>query len=230
MDDNVSMVVPQGNKALDKKKAVEELITKTIQQAVENKDPEPAFLLGSDFIFGGYLSKFGLARLAYELRKVWPEFGVDVEFGDVARQYWNFDEDINREVLNRYIRIYEYRDSGEIPEEYAEDYANMNLKDQSPIATAWASGFEITTEHWDKLTNAPDNGTVLKILREDVKGVPARKSSLTLSMTRKGDLYAWNSRGERKNLGWLNVTDMEEDEDVKKAITRILNDAGIRTE
>ena len=110
------------------------------------------------------------------------------------------------------------------PERYKEDIQQQAIRMQDYIAAALKQGEEINEEEWEKLAHAPDINTVLKVLREDVKGKPPRKGSLQLWMDDLGSMWA-TFEGEKFFVGSLEVD--SDEEAVQKAIERIKKGAGI---
>lgn len=203
---------------------VEQAISEVVAQAVLDRDPDIAFSTGTLLIQASLLSGLALAKLAYLLKKEWDKFGLNVSFDERAYQEWN----INRTTLERYIRIWEMRDSGEVPPEIQEQIAERPLADQQAIATTWASGFEIKPEQWEKLATASDNNEVLSVLR-DVKGEEPRSNSVSLVMDMDGSIWAWN-QNHRYFVGSLEISQRRDDPIIDKAITRILSGAHIKAE
>jgi hypothetical protein len=143
---------------------------------------------------------------------------------------WNSDSDFLQYVAEftglQPITVSRYVDAWAayltIPAEYQPTFLTRPMKDLNAIGAAVAQGFEITD--WGKLSAAPNNAALLKIIREDVKSAPARKNSILLYIQPTGDIVAWNN-DKVYNVGYLNLQDKSPA--TQKAITRIIDSAGI---
>lgn len=166
------------------------------------------------------ISGLALAKALYLVAQNWEKYEVEDEFEDVAYTYIG----LHPHTITRYLSLWKMYDKNLIPEKYAGEIQQHNVKAQIPIALALEQGYEIEDDDWKRLANAPDLNTVSKILREDVKGKPPRKGSLQLFIDDVGSLWAYYD-DERSFVGSLEV-DSDEDS-VKKSIERIIKNAGI---
>lgn len=192
-----------------------------VQKAVDDGDPEIAFNAGRTLQEANRLSGLGLARLLYGLKVNWPVFNIDVPFEDVAYQHLELD----KANINRYVRVIEMLESGELPEEVKAKLEKRPIRDLIPIATTFASGYAME-DQWDKLVEASNNNEVQEQLR-DIKGTPPRSNSLIIRIQRDGTLRAYPG-GEF--VGYLAFEEMKEKPLVEKAIRRIINSCGILEE
>lgn len=198
-------------------------IDEVVQQAVTKGDPEIAFSLGKDFLKIERLSGFALGRLAFTLKGRWPEFDNENRFEDVAALYW----DVDKVHLDRLIRTTEMLESGDIPESLQGEFEGKSVKDLIVISAAWQSGDIEDEDSWEKLANADDDYEIRDIVR-DLRDMPPRKHTLSLWMTRDGDIYCKVGSGEQKFIGNLDIKAAEDDPEIDKAINRILNNARIQ--
>jgi hypothetical protein len=192
-----------------------------INEAIEKKDAEIALSACEQLIKISKLSGIGLAKLLYLIKKNWDVFERHDTFEEVA--YTRFGK--HRHTISRYLAVYsELFVKNTIPEQFKEDIQQQAIRTQDYIAAALKQGEEISEEEWEKLAHAPDINTVLKILREDVRGKPPRKGSLQLWVDDLGSIWA-TFEGDRFFIGSLEVD--SDEEAVQKAIERIKKGSGI---
>jgi hypothetical protein len=165
------------------------------------------------------LSGIALAKFFYLIRENWDEYEIGDDFDDVAFDYVG----VAKETVDRYVRVWKMHELKLIPEQFAEDIRQKNIKDQIPIATAVAQGYEINEDDWQELVDAPDNTTVGAKVRE-IKGKEPSKSALLIFLTSDGTLSV-TQEGETEFVGYLNVDDAGLI--AEKAIERIKRSAGI---
>ena len=162
----------------------------------------------------------GLARLLYEMKKNWDQYNMSEEFDEIVFDYIGLHPD----NVSRYINVSAMLAEGQVPEPYRKDIEQRNLRELIHVAAALKQGYEIGDEEWEKLIEAPDYNTVLKVLREDVKGKPPRKGSLQMYLDDAGSIWAWQDN-EKYFVGSLDVDAREEP--IQHAIERITKSAGI---
>jgi Asp-tRNA(Asn)/Glu-tRNA(Gln) amidotransferase C subunit len=192
-----------------------------INESLEKKDAEIALVACEQLIKISGLSGVGLAKMLYLLETNWYKYERDDEFDEVA--YVRFGK--HKHTVGRYLAVYkELFAKDNIPEQYKKDIQQQPIRQLDYIAAALKQGEELDTNDWEKLAHAPDINTVLKVLREDVRGKPPRKGSLQLFMDDLGSLWATFEK-DRFFVGSLEVDN--EEEAVQKAIERIKKGAGI---
>lgn len=196
-----------------------------MEKALATKDVELVLNEGVRLIQIGQLTGMGLAKLAFELKKVWREFGVGATFEDTIMQYWSME----KVTLNRYMQIWEMRvalqEQG-ISQEIREALEEKTLDEQVKISIAWASGFPMDETVLQKLADAESPAEVYDMVR-DIKNEEPRKNSLNIRLTRDGSLYAY--AGQDSNGLYVGYLDIDSNDDtIKKAINRILNSCRIR--
>lgn len=200
-------------------------VDEVVARSLTEHNPDIAFGAAKTLLKAGYLAGVGLARLLYLMYNNWHRYEIDMDFFDAAMETTGK----SRRVIERYMRdIAELHEGDAVPEQFKEQITGRPLADQNAIATAVASGYPISDDQWEKLANANNGVEVLAIMRE-IKGTPPRKNTLSLKLTRDGDIYVWY-QGESFHVGWLDVNEAEENEPIKKAIDRILSNAGIMRE
>src|SRR3990170_2047576 len=147
----------------------------------------------------------GLARLLYEMKKNWDEYNMSEEFDEIVFDYIGLHPD----NVSRYINVSAMLAEGQVPEPYREDIEQRNLRELIHVAAALKQGYEIEDKEWEKLVEAPDYNTVLKVLREDVKGKSPRKGSLQMYLDEVGSIWAWQDN-EKYFVGYLDIHAKEE--------------------
>lgn len=157
------------------------------------------------------------AKLLHGMMFEWTEQGHDPEkFTDYIKDM-TFLKPL---IVERYIMAWTAIQS--IPQ-ISEQLLAQPIKNGIALGSAIAQGYELTDEQLEELADAKSNQEFLSVIR-DVKGKPARKSSLTIYLERDGTLKAWQSeRGVF--IGDLDVK--SDDPMVKKAIERITISSGI---
>jgi len=161
----------------------------------------------------------GLACALYLINRNWDTFGIDDAFQD----YIFITSGLHKHTIDRYLAVWSMYEEKSIPENLVSQIQQHNIKAQIPIAKAIEQGYEIEKERWEELAGATDYNEVSKIVRE-IKGTEPRKNSLQLYMDRDGSIKGY-SNNQIYEIGWLDPTD--DDEIVKKAVARIVNNSGI---
>lgn len=191
------------------------------QQSVEEQDVNIAFRAANEMLTAFRVQGIGLSKLLYLMKTNWQEYKLDDSF-----EYTAFSViGLSRTTIDRYITVWSMYANRTVPPDLQNRIMSQPMKNQIPIAKTLASGYTIDEESWELLAEAPDNSTILSIIRK-VKNVPPRKGALGIHITPNGDLYAW-VEGVHKTIGWLNLREAESDEVIKKAVTRIINNTGI---
>jgi hypothetical protein len=168
-------------------------------------------------------SGIGLAKMLYHIYSKWDEFEINDAFEDIVYEYVG----LHKYTVQKYVRVWAMHQENKIPEKYEQDILQRNIKEQIPIANALVQGYKIDDDNWDKLVDASDFTEVAKIVREDIKGKEPSIDALRLRIDNMGAIWAY--KAEKKRLvGALNIRD--EDEIVKQAIQRIINNCGIMEE
>jgi len=160
------------------------------------------------------------AKLLFGSAVWWEETGQETKTGDTFLDYIEAETETSKTTATRYIRVWGYIEDLSIPKEVAV----RPMRDLVPVANALAQGYEIEKDDWKKLQRAANNSEVLSVLR-DIKGKPARKSGLNITLDRKGTLTAWKE-SKPHPVGFLMID--SDDEVTQKAIQRIIDCAGIQ--
>ena len=196
-------------------------IDEILQESVDKHTGLIALNAGRQLREISRVSGLGLAKLIYGMQKNWAEYNdVNDDFEDTVTSYI----DIHRDNVLRYANVWALFDQEIVPEELKEEMQTKNIMDLIPVGLAIQQGYEIEQGEWEKIADASNLREVAKVLREDVKHKPPRKSSIQLYMNRDGTLWAFQDE-ERYFIGSLEIND--DQYTVQKAIARILNNSGI---
>lgn len=199
---------------------VMEKIDEILKRSVKEKNVEIALNLCEQLTAVSHISGKGLAKALYFMQKNWHKYGKDEAFEDVIFERIGKA----RHTIERLVKAEGIFDNALIPQEHVETFQNENLGIIFPIANTLYQGYEINEETWEKLAEAPNDTTVRKIIREDVKGVPPRKGSLQLYLDGEGSILAFQD-DVRYFVGTLEIHTKEDA--IQKAIERIKNRSGI---
>ena len=205
---------------LDKaQKSLIEKVDAIIQDSVEQGNPDIAgtalnYLMGMSRISG-----LSLAKMIYTFKFQWKNFNRRETF----EEYLDDFSGVKKVTVKRYYKVWEMLVSGDIPKEYSEKLKLLPIRCLIPVANMWSQGWEIASNQWLRLSNAPDPSTVNKIIRE-IKGKKPKAGSLQLQLAEDGTIYAWQD-DKRYFVGSLNIKD--ENVIIQKAISRIMGDGKI---
>jgi hypothetical protein len=210
--------------ALDQSLSIENIdileeVEYEIYAAVRKGDADLAFGFCKRMIGEMKRSGIALAKALWMINKNWLSFHVGDEFEPTAQDYTG----LHPHTIERYVKVWEML-ANYVPTEFKNEIQHKNIRSLIPIANAVAQGYEIDTEVWEKLVQAPDYSEISKIVREDVKDESPRKNNLTLKVDNNGSIWAYNNNNVLF-IGSLEVRDTNEI--VKKAIERIINNSGM---
>jgi len=196
-----------------------EKIEKMILDSIEEHNYMQAINICTQLIQVTKLSGLALAKSLYLIKSRWSEFDIHDTFEDTLASRTG----LTKATLQRYTSVWSMYAENKIPDEYAEQVRQMNIRSQVPIAQALDAGYEIEKDGWEELVSDPDFSSVNNTLRE-IKGKDPRPQALLLMMDRDGGIKALK-KGKQVYVGWLNIDD--EDEIVQQAISRITRGGGI---
>ena len=170
----------------------------------------------------GHAIGLSKAKLIHGMKQLW----IAEKYEESFYQYIiDFGHLSSRIIIDRYTNAWDALVI--VPKEYLDVLITHPMKNWNALGAAISQGYEPDGEVWEKLSSAKENGKFLKIIREDIKGQPARSNSITIYLEDNGDLVAW-CNDERVNVGYLNVQDVEEGTPtLHKAINRITKGSGI---
>ena len=190
-------------------------VDEVVERAVDEQDIGIIETAIEGLLSISQISGIALAKTLYVVKFQWDKFNQRETYLD-----WAVDKFGKKEVtVKRYFRVWEMLVSGDVPREYAKKLETMPIRCLIPIATLWSQKYEITSQQWNKLANAPDPSTVNKIIRE-IKGVEPKEGSLQME---------WDS--EAKSVtGWKNgkphviyLTYDEDDEVITAMLSRLFS-------
>lgn len=195
-------------------------VDETLKESLKKKDVFIALEMCKQLVAIGQVTGLALSKSLYFLEKNWEKYNIEEAFDDVVFEYIGK----HKHTVERYVKVWGMFDAGVVPQDHVEELQQGNIGHLFPIANAIYQGYEISEENWNKLAEAEDYTTVLKIVREDVKGAEPRKGSLQLYLYRDGSIFAF-FQGERYFVGSLEVEAKEEP--IQRAIERIKKNTGI---
>lgn len=195
-------------------------VDEKLLESLKKKDVFIALEMCKQLVAIEQVTGLALSKALYFLEKNWEKYGIEDAFTDVVFEYIGK----HKHTIDRYVKVWGLFDNAVVPQNHVEELQQGNIGLLFPIANAIYEGHEISEDNWDKLVEAPDVSTVLKIIRDDVKGVPPRKGSLQLYLYRDGSIWAFFNN-ERYFVGSLEVEAKEEP--IQRAIERIKKNTGI---
>ena len=162
------------------------------------------------------------AKLLHGMYELWSITGRD--FDSFCQYVIDFGHLSSRVIISRYIGAWDAIIKA--PIELSDLFLLHPMKNLNALGAALAQGYEPDHDTWEQLSDTHENNQFLKLIREDVKGAPPRKNSLTIYLEVNGDLIAWQD-GKTKNIGYLDVGDVDAFDITAKGIERIVKGAGI---
>ena len=191
-----------------------------LDRAVESNDPMILMSGVRQLLRITRVSGLALSKLLHGAKQVWDKLETDgQEFRDVVFQ----ETGLNVNTVSRYINVWEMLSSGVVPETLVEGLKGFPMRELVEVASLTSQGYELSEDDWKKISTAEDMSTMSSIIRE-IKGKPARKSSLQLFLDRNGDITAY-VEGKPYLVGYLKLDD--ETPAVQKAIQRIIKSSGV---
>ena len=151
----------------------------------------------------------------------WELFGIDEDYKTTLSAEWG----MNKDVIERYKRVWALHAEEIIPEHYREDVLALPMKHVIPVANAISQGHKFEEDDWDEFMHSYDEASVREVVRK-IKGTEVKPGSITISISDEGYLTAWQD-GIGDSIGVL-FLDKEENSFGKKAINRIINNSRIQ--
>jgi len=189
-----------------------------IQSAIKEKSPRRAAEALKSLNGISRMSGLASAKFIYTFSFSWDKFpqSKTQTFEDWADETLGY----SKVTVNRYYTVWEMLVSHDIPKEYTDKLKLMPIRCLVPIAKMWQQGWDVSSSHRAKLSNAPDPSSVNKIIRE-IRGTKPKEGSLQME---------WVS-GAKQVIGWVNGTPhyinlmyKEDDEVVLKMLARLFGD------
>lgn len=209
----LDQTLPQSKTEKDWYKRVDEII----ETSVSENNPEIAFHAMENLQAISRFSGKALAKFIYTFHHQWEKFNQRDSFEDRLVDRLGMQP----VTIKRYYNVWKFIVEGEVPKEYMDKIKLHPIKCLIPIATMYEQGYEVESNQWLALANAPDPSTIGKIIRK-IKGKEPKKGSLQLEINWKsGEIFAWKD-GQKYYVGYLETK--SEDEPVQQAIKRIMSD------
>lgn len=187
-----------------------------VQHAVATRDGELVIEMILDIKKVNQLSGLGLAWALYKSYLYWHNFDIGDDFVDTVEARTG----ISKDTITYAVEICQLIES--TPDEYVDRIKSKNIMSLRRAAKAYAQGYDIEDEQWEKLADAPDDNTFIKIVRDEIKSEEPRTSLLQVFLERDGTINAWTKEGS----GYVGYLDLESDDPiVQKAVKRIIGNA-----
>lgn len=223
MSDPINDIVISGVDSFLPIKAAEKQILEKVDgilvSAVETGNPTEALnameaLLGISRISGLAFSKF-----TYVMAHNWKKFNQRDSF--IERMVDKFGK--TEKTVKDHIKIWSFLVESDIDKKYLERFKTMPIRCLIPIANLWKQEFEVESEDWARLSNAPDPTTINKIIRE-IKGKPPKKDSLQIEWAaNEKHLIAWKAGKPH----YVYLAYDEKDEVIQAALARLFGDGRV---
>ena len=195
-------------------------VDEIIAQSIQEKNAYIALNFGKLLRQAAQVSGLGLAKLLHTIKQNWSNYDIDESFDDIAYVHIG----IHKTTVSNYVEVWQMFYGGHVPKEIEPEIKQRNIKDMIPIAKAIKQGYEIDDKDWQNLADAPDHYTLARIVQEEIREEPRRKSSLMLFEDEIGSLWAWKNN-QKLFVGSLEVN--SDEEIVQQAIERIRKGAGV---
>ena len=209
----LDQTLPQSKTEKDWYKRVDEIIV----TSVEENNPEIAFHAMESLLNISRFSGKALAKFIYVFHHQWEKF----EQRDSLEDRLIDRLGLQPVTIKRYYNVWKFLVEGEVPKEYMDKIKLHPIKCLIPIATMYDQGYEVESNQWLALANAPDPSSIGKIIRK-IKGKEPKKGSLQLEINWKsGEISAWKD-GQKYYVGYLETKSKEYP--VQQAIKRIMSD------
>jgi hypothetical protein len=196
-------------------------VTQEINAAADSHDVERATAICSYFYRGIRLAGKSLSQALYSFWLRWEDFGIGEDFVD----YIHARLGITEHTVDRYLRVAHMLAEADIPSDVKDIIQEKGMQQLIPIAHAYAQGYEITDEQWEKLAQAHNHSEVAQVVNRDIKNTENRENALTITLSRTGSIMVRKGNGPTKFVGSLEIGD--EHPEVQAAISRIIGNSGI---
>lgn len=198
-----------------------------IRSAREQSNPQLAVQFGRALLTQMQLRGVGLAKFLYDFRCLWEEgdfarLGIaDERFEDMIQATMDIRPQTTRKWADLWENIFL---NPSVPETVKEQLYDSPIKTLNLLSAAVRDG-ELNEEQLKRVAGASE-GEVRDMVRQARGEQTSSASALVIYLSPAGTLYCYTPDGERLNLGAFNL-DMRGDPLAKKALTRIIERAGI---
>lgn len=206
-----------GNKITSVEKSFQSKIDEELVHLYETGDFSRAtkFVAALDTL--DTVSGHAKAKMLYGFNDWWKENRPQDNFGDHIES-----TTATRGVtVKRYISVWKYIEQSVIPKEIS----IRPMRDLVPIANTLEQGYDIGKADWRKLNLAANDGELRDVIRK-IKGKPAKKNAKVLKIDRKGNINLYVD-DKKKFVGFLNFEEGMVDDDIQKAINKIIAGASM---
>ena len=196
-------------------KQISDEVDDAIERSLLDGSPDIALGLGRSLVATGHLRGVQLARLFYELDRVWKSFDTDDEIVDAVPKAMGVPLD----TFEKYRDMYKYV-----------LVSHPELSDK-PIGgligiTVAAREDEFSDKDWEEIGKAHDRGSMLDVRRR-VRGVQTQgHNRLVITWGRDGHLWVAKSGGEKKHVAYFPRE--SDDPVVAQAIDRLIRGGGVK--
>lgn len=166
------------------------------------------------------VSGLAKAKLLHGMARWYVETNQEEARGDTFVDAVEADTGTTPVTTKRYVMVWKYIDECVIPK----DVQNRRMDDLIKISTVLEHGYDFSKENWKELAKASNSSDVREILRS-ITGKSPRKSGLRLVIERNGTINAYKD-DVKHFVGHLELDST--DDVVQKAISRIIDNAGIQ--
>ena len=190
-----------------------------IRRALEEHDPYIALRFGSDMQSSIRISGVALAKLLYELRHNWQEFGIDDNFFDVVEG----EMGVPISTADKYSRMWEvvFVESG-ISDAIKQRLIAKPIKSLL-LLPAYVSNGET---NWDSIIGIENHNELRRFIRGERGEATSSKTALLIKVDmRTGQLYAKQGDVPFAPFGLLKLD--TGNPVINKAVDRLLNSAGV---
>lgn len=193
-------------------------VEKVVNEVVENKAFDQGFQFINDMLVQGKALDDSIGMMLNGMNNAWEPAEHDGESFEEATLRRT---GLKKVTIQRHIKV--QRALPVIPEAFREEIQEKGFKEKIRIAQLVEGGYEVTEEDWRDLAEAPDAKEVDRISRK-IRGTEPRSNWLAISIDDNGVLRVHTVRGVSE-VGRLNT--WSDDDDVKKAISRLLGCTGV---
>lgn len=196
-----------------------------ITQAVIQSDPMIAFNFGRALWKDGHLKGLALAKFLAKLGQQWGIFqmgNVEERFEDAVNSEIGISPQTVRKYADMWENLFENED---IPTEVKAALYGKPIKSLLLLTAAARDGDELD---WNEVAMTSTGNEIRDLVREARGEQTSSSSAIRITLDRNGDLKLRRGMtGETVYFGHLD-THLQDDPDVKRAITRIVERAGIQ--
>ena len=197
-------------------KQINNEVDNAIERSLLDGSPDIALSLGRNLVATGHLRGVQLAKLFYELDKIWKSFDTDDDIVDAVHK----STGISLDTFEKYRDMYKY---------VLVPHPELSDKPVGGLIgiTVAAREEEFSDKDWEDLAKAHDKSSML-VIRTRVRGYQTKGNArLVGTWDRSGHVWARIGRGEQEHVTHLS-RDADPDSAAGKLIERIVRTAGLK--